>query len=594
MTSHPLIFRIACVSLLLFCGLAQAQTTFKTDPIIDWPMREDPNLIPPTPPNMIPDALHQMWKNALDKPEQELRIAIMQSICKAHEMGITGLVDIYGMQLKSLAENPKSNQTLAMMAVTTLITLNDTTSAQLLLKFNKTDKTDWIILTDATLAKWKTPEIIDVWLSRASNPQTSWASRYSALQQLAITAPEKAQGTLRQLLGEKSLNPLLKLVAAKALGKIAKHGLVADAQRLAKGDVISRLMAIACLNAHDSDDAVNLVLKMVTDTNEDSAVILAAGNYLLGTRPAQLVAHAQELGQHKDASIRQMAANSLVNQITPQRVPMLAAVLNDANPQTRVMVRDAMINLASKDQLSQPIKTSALSILKSNKWEGQEQAAFVLGKLDVESAVDDLFEVLDQATRKEARLACATAIRWLNIDSSKPTALAHARKLFKNINQDLMSPHANELAQLLQWFGQVQYEPATSHCIEYIPKNIVSSVAREAAIWTIGKIGKNAQTQNLSNKLMSRVKDANEMNPENPDVQLAAIVTLARLGHNAQVTRFLESVNTSMAVMLDLKVVEMCQIWLQAESSDKPFVMPKQEPVVPSGWYLQPNKMPTE
>lgn len=594
MTSIQLISKLTCVTLLLLCSLTQAQmTAFDTDPIIDWPMRDDPNLVPPNAPNIIPDMLHQMWKTALDKPEQELRIAVMQSICKAQDMGITGLLEIYGVQLKGIASNPKSNQALAMMTVQTLIKLNDTSAADVLLKFNKTEKTDWILLTDATLAKWKVAGADDIWLARASNPQVSWTPRQSALEQLAITAPEKAQGPLRQLLGEKSLDPLLKLSAAKALGQIAKRGLVGDAQRLAKGDVMSRLTAIACLASHDSDDAISLAQQMVSNTSEDPAVILAAGEYLLAAKPARLVNHVNSLCTHRDASIRMLAAKCLIDQINTQRVPLLASMLADANPQTRKMVRDAMIKLASQSQLSEPIKSAALDVLKDDRWEGQEQAAIVLGKLDVESTVSELFNVMEQSPREEARIAAAAAIRWMDVADRNSQALEVCQKLFKLIGKDMASPHANELAQLLQWLGNARYEPATSHFIEYIPKNIAPSQAREAAVWAIGKIGKNAQTQNLGNKLMARVKDMNEMNPESPDVQLAAIVTLTRLGNTSLISRFLETA-TDTTIMIDPKIIEAIKTWAQAESDGKPFVMPTQEPTAVSGWYLQPDKMPAD
>tara|TARA_Y100001933_G_scaffold262286_2_gene319359 strand:- start:44341 stop:46083 length:1743 start_codon:yes stop_codon:yes gene_type:complete len=576
---------------MLFIGhMAMAQATFNTDPIIDWPMRIDPNVTPPPSTAVLPKTVHQMWKTALDRPELELRLAILQSIDKAQQMGISGLLDIYGMQVKSIAPNPKSSQPLAIKSVATLIELDDRSASDILIQFNKTGKTDWVLLTDSTLAKWQASSMNDLWLSRATNPKVSWALRNSALQQLTVTAPEKAQGPLRQLLGESSLDPLLKLAAAKALGQVAKRGLVADAKRLAKGDIPSRLMAIACLANHDSNDVTDVAVDLMTNRNEDPAVILAAGNLLLTKNPSELVKHAQALGEHADAGIRQLAGQCLIDQITAQRVPALAQMLNDANPQTRVMVREAMIKLAQRDALSDAIKSSALNILKQTQWQGQEQAALILGKLDIESSVDALFDVLDNATRQEARVAAATAIRWLDIDSQKTVALGRVQSLFASMKSNMASPHAMESAQLIQWFGQTQYEPATKHLLEYIPKNVVPSAPREAAVWSIGKIGKNQLTQNLGNKLMGRVKDTNEMNPESVDVQIAAIVTLVRLGHHSLINRFLSAAGTSMA-MLDLQVLETCKVWAESVEAGKPYVMPVPEPVTASGWYLEPLKM---
>lgn len=591
MKRFNLIPRLACLILLFSSSFLMAQSQLDTDPIIDWPMRTDPNLTPDAAPNMLPDTLHKVWLAALDQPELEVRMQTMQAISQANEMGVKGLNAVYGLKLKALASDTKSSPALAMSAVSTLIALNETSAADILLAHNQAGKTDWILLTDSTLARWQTPQIIDTWIKRATDPTLGWTVRHSALEQLALTHPEKAQGPLRQLLGESSLDPLLKLQTGKALGQIATRGLLADAQRLAKGDLVNKLAAIACLASHDTPEAKTFLVSMLSD-KENSACILAAGQILLKNAPDQLVTHVKPLLHHADAPLRELSARCLVSQITPARVPDLASLLNDANPDIRKMVRDELIGLAKQSELAQPIKDAALNVLKQNSWQGQEQAAIVLGKLDVKSSVDALFEVLTNSPRMEARLAAATAIRWLNIADKQQQALDLAGQLFKDMQKNLASTHAMELAQLLQWFGQSQYANATTMLIDFIPKNIAPSVAREAAVWSIGKIGKTPQTQNLGNKLMARIKDANEMNPESPDVQIAAMATLARIGQETQLIRFLESTSNSNAmVMMDMQVIELCKAWATAMSQGKPYVAPAMKPSVPSGWFLQPQKM---
>jgi HEAT repeat protein len=578
------LFMLACSSVSL------AQMALNTDPIIDWPMREDPNLTPLKPEQILTQQLHDLWLKALKQPELEVRLQVVKSIQIACEKGAKGLTDIYAGQLKQLAQSQDTPKPLAMAAVQTLITLNDKSAADILLEKNKTGKTDWVLLTDSTLAKWDTTAANDIWISRATNPALSWIIRQSALDQLAITAPDKAQSPLRQMLGEKSLDPLLKLASAKAIGQIAKRGLVEDAKRLAKGDLTSRLMAVACLQSHDSDDAFEVATSLITNTSEDPAVVSAACEYLLKASPAKLVNHASQLVKHSDASIRRLAGQCLVKQINPSRVPMLTSLLADAHPTTRVDVRTDLIALAKQATLSEPIKQAALNVLKQSSWEGQEQAAIVLGKLDVKTAANDLFAVLKNADREEARVAASAALRWLDLTDMREPLFAYSKTLFNGMKKDLNSKHANELAQLIQWFGAIQYEPATDFFIEFIPKNICPSQAREAAVWAIGKLGSNPTTRKLTNKLLARVKDANEMNPESPDVQIAAMVTLVRLG-NARSLQSIFGTSEDALMMLDAQIVEMCKAWSESIESGKTFVAPQPEPSTLSGWYLQPEKM---
>jgi HEAT repeat protein len=231
-----------------------------------------------------------------------------------------------------------------------------------------------------------------------------------------------------------------------------------------------------------------------------------------------------------------------------------------------------------------------LNVLKQSSWEGQEQAAIVLGKLDVKTAANDLFAVLKNADREEARVAASAALRWLDLTDMREPLFAYSKTLFNGMKKDLNSKHANELAQLIQWFGAIQYEPATDFFIEFIPKNICPSQAREAAVWAIGKLGSNPTTRKLTNKLLARVKDANEMNPESPDVQIAAMVTLVRLG-NARSLQSIFGTSEDALMMLDAQIVEMCKAWSESIESGKTFVAPQPEPSTLSGWYLQPEKM---
>ncbi len=351
-------------------------------------------------------------------------------------------------------------------------------------------------------------------------------------------------------------------------------------------------MAVACLKSHDSDDAFAVAVSLITNSDEDPAVVLAACEYLLDASPEKLVNHASMLIKNRDASIRRVAAQCLVKQITPSRISPLASLLADAHPQTRVQVRNDLIELAKQDNLASPIKQAALNVLKQSAWEGQEQAAIVLGKLDVKTAVTDLFDVLKSAEREEARIAAAAAIRWLNVSDMREPIFTYCQTLFNGMKKNLISPHALELAQLIQWLGDIQYEPATDFFIEFIPKNICPSQTREAAVWAIGKIGPNDKTKKLNNKLMGRVKDTNEMNPESTDVQVAAMVTLVRLGQARLLSSIFNTSSDSM-MMLDPQVVEMCQAWAESLEDGKTFVAPKPDPAILSGWYLQPDKMPS-
>lgn len=594
MNFQPLKRYITSLTLLFCCGMALGQTSpsadIKTAPIVDWPMRLDPILLSPEPPRIVTSQMQQIWRKALNQSEIQVQIQTLQAISNASQLGIKGLKEKYASKIKTLLKREQTHIAVAMAAVKTLIIFDDQSAADLIFKRNQSLKLDWILLTDSTLAKWQYMPAIEQWIKRTTDPTLSWTIRNSAMKQLATTHPDKAQGPLRQLLGQTSLNPLLKLSAAKALGQIATHGLLDDAQRLAKGDLTSKLTAIACLQSHDSQQVRTFLSSALSALNDgESTYALEAGQLLFKIAPAELARRCNRFIDHQAPAMRMLAAQCLIHQITPQRVAQVAKRLGDDHPVLRTFVRDALIKLASKSDLAPSIKQAAKDQIKQDKWQAQEQAAYILGKLDVEDASDLLFNVLQNANRPEARIAAATAIRWLDVKANQAQALTLAHQLFQDMKKQLASDHALELAQLLQWFGESRYQQAYPLLLEFVPKNIAPGEPREAAIWALGKIGPTPKAKGLDNKLVRRVKDMNEMNPESPNVQMAAMVTLTRLGKNKSIQNFLNTSDSPM-MMIDTGSILLYQTWSKAIAEGKKYVIPMPEPTPLNPGTIRPLK----
>ena len=212
----------------------------------------------------------------------------------------------------------------------------------------------------------------------------------------------------------------------------------------------------------------------------------------------------------------------------------------------------------------------------------------------MKDSIDALFTVLQDSAHKEVRLACATAIRWLNVSSKREQALKISQDLFDQIKKIPTSEHTLALSQLIQWFGQSKYTPAYPLLIKLIPKNSAPYTVREAGIWAIGKIGSTPKTNKLTNQLIARVKDINGMEPEIFKVQLAAMVTLIRLGKFKTLANYLNSSKDTIMMMFDIPEIHACKIWAAFLSQGKPFVMPTPKPILASGWFLQPLKMSIE
>ena len=557
--------------------------------IIDWPQRQDPMLTPPKPAIIVPQSLHKVWLAALDQPEVQVRVQTMEAITTASKMQIKNLTDIYAAKLRVILDQSQSNNALALAAAKTLIALDDKDASPLLLQRNHSAQIDWVLLTDPVLARWQRIDAVKTWIKRASDTNASWTIRHSALEQLATLHPENAQGPLRQLLGAPSLGPLLKLSTAKALGQIATQGLLGDAQSLVQGDLTSKLTAIACLQSHDSGQVRKFLQSQLQES--EPAYVLQVALLLNKIAPQTLAAHSRSLQVHSDASLRLLAATNLIDQITAPRVNQLAPMLGDVHPAIRKTVRDAFIKLGTDKKLSHKIIAVTRKQLVRGNWQEQEQAAYILGKLGVKDSIDALFTVLQDSPHMEVRLACATAIRWLNVSSKREQALQICQGLFDRIKKTHASEHTLVLSQLVQWLGQSKYTPACPLLIKLIPKNSAPSTVREAGIWAIGKMGPTPETNTLTNQLMARIKDLNGMDPEIYDVQIAAMVTLVRLGKFQTLANYFNSSQETIMMMLDMPEIQACQTWATSLSEGKPFVMPTPKPTIASSWFLQPLKM---
>lgn len=349
MKTHAWTTQLTCFVMLASSSLLMGQTQLidfqKVPLIIDWPQRQDPMLTPPKPAMVVTQSLHKIWLAALDQPEVQLRVHTMAAITTASKMQIENLKDIYAAKLRAILSQPQSDNALAMAAAQTLIALDDTEASPLLLQRNQSAQIDWVLLTDPALARWQKVDAVKTWIKRASDTDASWTIRHSALEQLAILHPEKAQGPLRQLLGEPALDALLKLNTAKELGQIATQGLLGDAQCLVQGNLTSKLTAIACLQSHGSAQVRDFLQSQLQES--EPAYILQVALLLNKIAPQTLAANSDALLIHSDTSLRLLAVTNRIDQISAARVNQLAPMLADVHPEIRKTVRDAFIKIGA-------------------------------------------------------------------------------------------------------------------------------------------------------------------------------------------------------------------------------------------------------
>jgi HEAT repeat protein len=528
---------IASLVVWLFpCHLAAARGDF--DEVIDTPMYQDPDLPVRPVVTVFTEKTKVLWLKALERPEADLKCKAADAVALAHRRGVKGLETTVD-PLRAVLDQADAHPAVRLAVARTLIALEARGTAPSLLRQAQSGGGDLRELVEPALARWDYAPARAVWLARVRDPATPSQDLVLAVQALAAVGDGQAADRLREIaLSDRVAGPV-RLEAARALGSLRSDGLEKDAERLAADasprGVLTRLAAASLLLKHQSAEAVTLLRRLAEDP--EPAVAAVAVARLLEVDPDLVVPLVEGLLGSTDPKLRSLAVETLRRRPTGKHIRLLADRLDDAHPEVRLRACRSLEEIAGKEGLRDPVIAEATRILAGRSWQGLEQAAVLLARLDHKPAGGRLLELLG-SDRPEVCLTAAWGLRRLAAPDTLPGVVRYVEGVLKR-SPDPEGPLSevldHQLSQLNQLLGRQKYGPADAVLRQSIPRRekpmrpVAWPESRAAAVWALGLVHEGKTADGLAAALEQRLNDTRRIPPEDARVRRMSAVTLGRL-----------------------------------------------------------------
>jgi len=499
---------------------------------VDAARHADPVI--PTPPTItrFSSKLKPLWLEALAHPEADLRREAAQTIAIAHEQGMTGLDEAID-PLAEILDAADQHPAVMLACARTLIVLEARDKAPRLLKHALGGSLDMAQIVEPALARWGFRPARQAWLERLADSGTPRRRLVLAVRGLGELKDPKAAPALRAMVlaGDRAAD--VRLEAARALGAIQTEGLEPLARSLAADKspraIVDRLVAASLLSGHKDEPARAVLLDLAIDP-EPSVAAIALGRLLEIDYQLLIPQVARTSIARDDANVRRLGARALVAWRTPEAVASLGPMLDDPHPEVRGYVRESLLEMTSDAGLRDRVLAQALAMLETEQWRGLEQASLILAAMDYKAAADRLVALLE-FDRPEVLVTAAWALRRLAVPATLDAMFARATR-----QSDLMRTAIpatgvwEQMSQLFEAFGQMQYEPSAGLLRKYVPKNAPFPLEnREAAVWALGHIYAGRPQADLVKSLSGRLADFDSMEPESPEIRRMSAVSLGRM-----------------------------------------------------------------
>lgn len=502
-----------------------------------YQMDIDPELTLARPVLVFPDSYNRLWLEALARPEADLQRVAAETIAQGHKAGIPGLSSAIP-RLEELVRGEQTHPLARFAAARALLVLDARSSAELLFAASQSSTGELRQLIEPVLARWRFEPARALWRERLESDQVALRDRSLAIRGLGASGDQSALPALLALVEDRQRAAPLRVAAAQAAGNLQAEGLEGLANKLApheQAPIFCRVAAVALLERHDSDEARSLLLKLARDP--EPSVAAAAMARLFAIDPDLTVPIAEEAMRNDDANVRLQGVHSWVARPTPERVAVVAGLLDDPHPAVRGHVCQALFDLTKSPDLDVPIRQAAMRVLSAESWRGQEQAALLLGELDHEPAASRLVQLLE-SPRGEVMVASAWGLRMLSVPATLPALLDKATR-----QTDLRKKEPvplwldRQVAHLCEAMGLMNFAPAEPLLVRYIPKDYaMGELSRSAAIWALGLLHAGQPDEALAGQLAGRLTDPpSAVPPEMPKVRTLSAVSLGRMRAASQV-----------------------------------------------------------
>jgi HEAT repeat protein len=584
--SNPM-SRLAPICLLLLLSPAAPASAELTP---DFLMETDPEFQPLPPVKDFKRDFKGIWLLALQRPEADYQRKAAETVARAHEHGIPGLVEL-APTLENILTAPASHPAARHAAARALIVLESRDSAARLLEAGLKYGADLRQLIEPALAQWNFSPARAVWTQRLESAPTFPRDLILSLRGLGRIRDATALPAISKI----ALDPLrpshIRLEAAQAAGRIVDSGLEAAAVQLAHdrrtSPLVNRLCAVRLLARHSSNHAQRLLVELAGES--DPAVVAGALRRLNEIDPELVAPLAEQALQSADPHVREAGANAWIRRPSPERIKPLARLLDDDHPSVRKLAGEGLYRLAENPQLGEVIRSESMQVLAGNRWQGQVQAALVLGMLDHKPAADRFVELLE-SSRPDVMSHAAWGLRKLAEPRTIPAIVDKIRRQTIERKNRSVPGVDEQVAHLFEACGKLQVLEAEPLMMQYVPKDPTRTmdVSRSAAIWALGRLHAGTLNGPLADALIARVQDDSVKPFESPLVKQMSVVALVRM--NA--AGYGPALKRSIALHTPASALDLATRWAVRELTDEELPAPL-PPRYPDGvWFLEPLEPP--
>lgn len=594
---------LLAASVVVATGFARAQSDNPIDSVMD----RDPNIPFPRVVNTFPMGAAESWIQALDRPVAETKVEAAQSIAMAHRQGMKGL-DAAVVRFTRLLDRPDQHPTVRLAFAHALVALDARQSADSLFRALDSADAELREVIEPALARWDFKPIRSNWLDRLNESPPFKRRHLLAIESLAAVREEKAIPKVQALVLSPDASLPSRLAAARALRTLQSSGMEKVAAELAadispRGSA-GRLLGVTVLRNHAGADAIGLLQKLGQDSDPTVSAVALARLVELDTK--LVVPLLKSVLASPDAAVRGFGVQTLFRQPDDAHIKLLGDRLPDPHPDVRGRARVALRELARMPEFNDAVIREGMRALSASDWRGQEQAAVLLSQLGHKPAGKRMLQLL-RATRPEVIVSAAWGLRQLADPDNLPAVLE-----FVGEHHDKMlasGPQAgrrgvpieaidNQLAQLVQFLGQVRYRPAEKRLMAMLPRLIpgqpgsppqtpVGAETRAAAVWALGLLNEGKSNPELVRALEARLNDI-PMGPaggEYDRVRQMAAISLGRMKAKSSIP----SLQKFTSGKLHLDPVNNACAWALAQITGEPLPPAGVVQQLLPAWFLTPQ-----
>jgi len=549
----------------------------------DFLMDSDPQLEVPQPTAHFSPKLRSLWVEALRRPEADMQRMAAETIARAHVTGVPDLLETVP-ELERVLANESSHPAARFAAARALIVLDSRSSSDKLFQAAEASELDLRQLVEPALARWEYRPATEVWIKRLDTAGTRRRDLILAIRGLAGVRERSVLPQLLAIAHDQTLDAGLRLEAATAGGQIADSGLEQDAERLAgkTQSLVNPICAVRLLATHTSDRAKQLLVEFAG--HAEPAVAAAALSRLNEIDSALALPLAEAAMRNPDAHVRLQGASTYLKHPTADRIAPLSQLLADPHPDVRRAVSEGLLQLAETPELNGPIRAAAVQILAGDRWQGQEQAALLLGTLADQAAANRLVELLE-SQRPEVMVTAAWALRKVAVPETIPALIDKATRQTERRKQEKTAELDDQVAHVFEALGVLQAADALPLLLEYVPKQHFMGIrSRGAAIWVLGRMKAGTRDVGLEDALDERINDFDDKFPDHTLVKQMSAVALARMNAADRVPMLRGlATNGSLPIQLDVSLR-----WAVKQLTGEELPPPEPLTASQSTWFLEP------